>query len=532
MSDFGVFSGHEDNPVEPQPPEFATGKMISLRFITSALRRRRRFWVALAVIGLVIGGGYHAVAPKTYLATTTIYLAHPSGSNDGVISANDLAMVKTAAVGQRAISLLDEPGLSPLKLLGAAPAAAPSDNILVLTISGPTPEEAVRRVNAVTQAYLMFRADQYDAQNQAVVSATNQQIGKLQSEVTRLTRQINRTSPSRAQLLSNLIGQRATLETQITGLQQTVQTDNLSATSISQGSRVITRGTLVATSKKKTVIIDGASGMIGGLGTGLIVVILQAVLTERLWRREDIAGVLGAPVELSIARSRRRLRRRFSIARQAARPQPALQGLVHFLHDRLSKDGSRRLGMVVAVDDVRPAAAATLALAGRLSANGRDVVVVDATLERTLGKAFGLAKPGVRQVRIGNSPEIRLVAPPKPWDTYQDDEWWERMQDDLANADTVLVVASVDPAYGAGHLQRWSSEAVVTVSAGRCTAQRVNVVAELLEAAKISVSSAVLLGAEASDDSIGIPDPPPTQVERQPEAASGGQGALPAREPR
>ncbi|MCL2788949.1 MAG: hypothetical protein FWD59_10760, partial [Micrococcales bacterium] len=400
------------------------------------------------------------------------------------------------------------------------------------TISGPTPQEAVRRVDAVTRAYLAFRAQQYNAQNDAVVSATDKQIARLQTQVNHLTKEINGAPASRGELLTNLIGQRSTLETQITGLQQTVQTDNVGALSISQGSRVITEGTLVATSKKKAMVIDGASGMIGGLGTGLVLVILQAVLSDRLWRREDIAGVLGVPVELSIARPRRRPWPRRSIAREAARPKPALQSLVHFLHDRLSKEGSRRVGMVVAVDDVRPAAAATAALAGRLSANGRDVVVVDATSERTLARSFGLRNAGVRQVRVGRSDEITMVAPPRAWETFEGDDWWDRMLDGRANADTVLVVATVDPAYGAGHLRRWAIQSVVTVTAGRCTAQRVNVAAELLDAAGISVASAVLLDAEASDESIGFPDPQASYADRQRDTVSGAQGALPAAEPR
>lgn len=530
MSDFGPFSGTVDDP--PEPPEFAAGKMISLRYINGALRRRRWLWVGLAVVGLVVGGGYHAVAPKTYAATTTIYLAHPSGSNDGVVAANDLAMVKTLAVGQRAIAALHEPGLSPVKLLGPTPAKAPSDNILILTVSGPTPQEAVRRVDAVTTAYLAFRADQYEAQNRAVVSGTNKQIGKLQKHVKHLTAQIDAVPASRARQVSALIGQRATLESQVSNLQQTVEADNLAALSISAGSRVVTHGTLVATSKKKAIVIDGASGMIGGLATGLVVVILQAVLSDKLWRREDIAETLGAPVELSIAHSRRRPRRRSSIAREAARPRQALQSLVHFQHDRLSKEGPRRVGMTVAIDDVRPAAAASAALAVRLSSNGRDVVLVDATLERTLAKAFGLRKPGIRGVRIGTAPEVRVVAPPKPWETCEDDDWWERMQDELADVDTVLVVATVDPAYGADHLRRWGSEAAVTVTAGRCTAQRVNVVAELLDAARISLTSAVLLGAERSDDSIGFPDPTASRSAAQVDVAFDGRGAIPAREPR
>lgn len=495
MSFIGGFSIPPDEGIEPQPPESATGRMISLRFVTSVLRRRRRIWIGLAALGLVIGGGYHSVVPPTYRATSTVYLAHPSGSNDEVVAANDLAMVKTLGVGQRAVALLGEPGLSAEKLLGSAPAVEPSDNLLVLTIAGPTPEEAVRRVDAVTKAYLAFRAEQYDAQNRAVISGTNRQIEKLRKDIERL----GKTSSA------SVIAQRANLESQITNLQQTVQTDNLATQSISEGSRVLTAGTLVVKSKKKEVAIDAASGLIGGLGIGLIVVILQGVLSDRLWRREDVAGVLGAPVGLSVTRSRRR--RRLSIKKQAEHPGAELLSVTHYLHDRLSGDGSRRVGMVVALDDVRPAAAAVAALAGRLSNDHRHVVVVDATAGRRLAGAFGLGKPAVGQVRIGRSALVSVVSSPDPWETDRDGGRWEWMRDELAAADALLVVATVEPAYGAEHLRRWAGQATVTVTAGRCSAERLGVTAELLDAAGISVSSAVLFGAEASDESIGLPDP-------------------------
>lgn len=521
MSNLGYwldgFDGADAGQSEP-----VTGRLISLRFLTAALARRRRVWIGLAVVGLLIGAGYHVVKPLPYWGTATLYLAHPPGSDDATVAANDLALVRTIDVGKRAVALLGEPGLSPLRLLGTAPATEPSENILVLKIAGPSPAEAVRRVNAVTEAYLTFRSAQYDAQNEAVVTATQTQIAKFQSEVGNLTRQIDSTSGSEAGQLANLISQRSGLDSQIATLQQTVQSDDLAAASISDGSRVVTTGTLVPSSRKKPLVVDGVTGLVGGLSAGLILVSLRAVTSDLLWRREDIAGVLGAPVELSVPRSRRRRRGR-SLGRRAAQPDAAVASLMHFLYDRLATEGPRRVGLVVALDDARTAGAGVAALAGRLRGSS-EVTVVDATAGAVLGKALGVARPATGQVRVGDSQDITLVVPPLPWQADSDDEWWERMQAQLADADVVLVVATVDPAYGAAHLARWARQAVVTVTAGRVSAARLNVVGELMASAGVPASSAVLFGAERSDESIGLPDPanPP------PSRPSGPAVSLPA----
>ena len=70
----------------------------------------------------------------------------------------------------------------------------------------------------------------------------------------------------------------------------------------------------------------------------------------------------------------------------------------------------------------------------------------------------------------------------------------------------VLVLTAMDPARGAWHLT-WAKQAVVTVTAGRSSAQRVSSTAALLRAAGITIRSGVLIGADAEDESIGLLQP-------------------------
>ena len=43
-------------------------------------------------------------------------------------------------------------------------------------------------------------------------------------------------------------------------------------------------------------------GLIAGLVLGLGIVVIRALLSDRLYRRDDVARALGAPVKLSVGR--------------------------------------------------------------------------------------------------------------------------------------------------------------------------------------------------------------------------------------
>jgi capsular polysaccharide biosynthesis protein len=495
-------------PLEHESVHIPAGRMVSLRFLRLALHRRRKLWLGLAVLGLVVGVAYHVAVPVQYSATSTLYLAHPSGTNETVGSANDLAMLDTSGVANAAIKQLHEPGLTMAKLFGKVPGKVVSDNILSITISGSSPQEAVRRVNAVTTAYLAFRNAQYNGQNEAVVGAADKQIAKLQATISSLTTKINALgSAAGGEQGTALIAQRTAATAQIANLQQAIQQDNLTALSVSQGSRVITAGTANHTSKTKVLVLDGLTGLVVGLALGIGIVVLQAVLSDRLRRREDIAAILGVSVDVSIGRiGRKRFFRRS--ARALARSQdPGLLRLAEYLGDRLDAGGPKPTELVVAIDDVDVPAAAVASLAAKLSRAGRRVCLVDATATRVLGRAVGAGSPrGSQQVPLSGGAEITLVTPRQPWEPDQDGRW-EYDLADVANADAIVVVATVKPTVGAWHLRAWANDAILTVSAGRSTVQEINTVAELLDAADITAASAVLLDADTDDESVGLPEP-------------------------
>jgi len=510
----------------PSPHEsmqIPAGKMVSLRFLRQALRRRRRLWIGLAVIGLLAGVGYHVAVPVKYSATATLYLAQPPGTNNTVGAANDLAMLSTAGVADAAIKQLGEPELTMGALFGKAPGKTVSPDVMNITISGSSSGEAIRRANAVAAAYLAYRSEQYDAQNQAVVAAAQKQIDKLQATIAKLTTKIESLGGTNATAAASLTSQRAAATTQISNLRASIQQDAISTLSVSKGSRIITAATPAHTSKAKVMLLDGLTGLVIGLALGLAIVVLQAILSDRLRRREDVAAVLGVPVDVSVGRPRRgRVVRRIgriswvsrlsgnrlavrSVRSLTKHPDDGLLRFAVYLDERLKSGGTKPTEMVVAVDDIEVPAAALLLVADQLAREGRQVVLVDLTGSRAVGAAVGAGDAGSERVSLGAGAEIILVTPRQPWEAEESGQWGYDLAD-LVDADAILALATVSPAVGAWHLRTWATDAVLTVSAGRSTVQEISAVSELLDAAAIHVSSAVLLNADATDQSVGLPE--------------------------
>ena len=493
---------------ESQPPVLLVGRLVSLRFVLGALRRRRKVWLSLAAVGLLVGLGYHLVVPRSYSAYATLYLAQAPGTDPAAGIANDLALLQTTAVGQRAADLLGEPSLSPAALLGKSPGTVESDNVLELNVAGPTKAEAERRANALATAFLGFRSERIQQQTATADKALENQISSLQQQISQLSATINGLgSSSQSKELTTLVSEQSSDTSELSTLEQSVQQNQLASISVASGSRTITPGTLVPASTVKLFGLDGVAGLIGGLGIGVAYVAIQSVLSDRLRRRDEVASLLGAPVELSLRPVRHpRTHPERWINRSALEPQAEVAALSRFLRQRGVPQSDRTTLLVVALDDLNVPAAALAVLAKRLADEGLSVLVADLTREGLLargmeglqlgGPSLADRSGGKIQVFVPSSDELNEVSQP-PWVATRDD------------AQAVLILSTIDPAKGAWHLS-WAQQAVVSVTAGCSSAQRVNSTAVLLRAAGITIRSGVLLGADAQDESIGLlqPDAP------------------------
>jgi hypothetical protein len=172
------------------------------------------------------------------------------------------------------------------------------------------------------------------------------------------------------------------------------------------------------------------------------------------------------------------------------------------------------------VDDTEIPASSVVSLAVSYAEEDKQVVVADLCCGAPAAKLLGATNPGVHSV---STRDVRLVvavperddmAPVGPFShrptPVQSASFAEAVAAAYASADLLLILASVDPSLGAEHLATWATDAVVVVTAGRSSWEKTHGVAELIRLSGTRLVSAVLVGADKTDESVGIPQAPET----------------------
>jgi hypothetical protein len=104
--------------------------------------------------------------------------------------------------------------------------------------------------------------------------------------------------------------------------------------------------------------------------------------------------------------------------------------------------------------------------------------------------------PSVARGPVGASPRAATDLPEK-----------DPLRPAWDNADVVLTLAEIDPAIGVEHLKSWADQVVLLVTAGRSSAELLRTTAGLIRSAALKLPFAVLVGADRTDESLGVPDP-------------------------
>ncbi len=321
----------------------------------------------------------------------------------------------------------------------------------------PRARKRVRRANALAHEYLAYRADVYQHQSNAIVEGLQKRQEAIQSQIDELTRQlgpqadsITSTDPTIARLLAT----RAGLGNQFNTLNDSIVAQTNSSTAVVDGSFVIDKATPVEASKVKELGRNALSGLAAGLGIGLALVVLLAVTSNRVWRRDDVAEAMRHSVNLSTGpiRVRRRLAK-VAMRKLIARPTPELAKVVLHLRRQLAASGWRDRSLaVIAVGGLEVAAASVCATATALARDGDDVVVVD-TSERSIVSRGRLLRETESETTGGDARgRIRLVSLADGREAPSVDP------DEL-----VLVLGMLDPAEGAEQIRALASTAVAIV---------------------------------------------------------------------
>jgi capsular polysaccharide biosynthesis protein len=497
-------------------------------FIRATLRRSAWFLCVAAVVGMLAGFAVLKKFPPAYQASTTVLLASNLPGPSGEAVQDDAAIVLSRTVAGDALRTL---GLtqSPESLTGAYSVAVITNRVFAITVKASSYQAAVREANALATAFLRFQAQQLESQAQLVVNSLQQQITAAQQRVDSIGTRIKAVSaqpPSakqRAQLRSLL----ADRSQAVTALNQTKQANLGSEAStktetaaLVKGSKVLDPAVPLPQHAKKYLLVHVGGGLIAGLALGLSIVIVRALVSDRLRRRDDVARALGAPVKLSVGKVRRS--RLWPGRRGVAAAESAeIQRIVTHLGSAVptGSPGIATLA-VVPVDETQVAALSLVSLAVSTAQEGFKVVMADLCPGSPAARLLGAADPGVQSVEADGTRIVVVI--PDPDDVTPVGPLHRRsgraaakepLAVACASADLLLTLATLDPSFGGDHLGGWARGAVVVVTAGQSSAERIHGVGEMIRLSGMELISAVLVGADKTDESVGVtaPSSPPVR---------------------
>ena len=533
MTDSGIFSQRGNNVEldrlgiyddfagsENRSADFAPG-LVSLGFIKAAIRRSARFLLVMTAVGLLGGFGYYVKSPHSYQASASMLITLSPYEDNLTASADNQALAETSTVAQLAVQEL---GLqeSASSFLNTYTAASVIDRLLTITANAPSPNQAVLYARAVGNAFLKFRADQQREQNNLTLQSLEVQLNQAKQHSNSVNAQLSQvqnqpTSPTQESQLSKLQGEQTSAEVALSNV-QTALTDNQTTTGAEvtaalDNSQVLSVIPLPYSAKKK-LITYGALGLIGGLALGLIIVVVRALMSDRLRRRDDIAYALDAPVKLSVSTlgARRTLTLRHGLA---ANRELDMQRVIAHLHSAVPRSTQVPASLaVVAVDNGPVVAQAVAGLATSYASQGAQVIAADLSSGAYLAHLLGVEGPGVQTVsRNGVNfviavPDRDDAVPVGPLPSITSPTGPVQAGHSLVasdvSADLLLTMVTLDPSLGGEHLATWAANAVVVVSAGKSSAERIHGIGEMIRVAGTRLVSVVLIGADKSDESLGL----------------------------
>lgn len=515
--------------VQDEPAGFATG-LVSLAFIRTAIRRGARFWCASAIVGLLIGLGVYAAFPPAFQASTSLLITYGPSENPGTAITNNQAIAQSHAVAELALHKL---GLrqSVSSFLAAYTVTIASERVMVITVRAPSGNDAVRWASVLATSFLQFRAAQLETEQGLLLKSLDQDVTKTRQRISSVNSQIRQlsarpTPPAQKATLADLHAKLTQATINLTALQNAVASEltisQPKTMSAIKGSKVLDAAAQVPTSRAKYALIYPLTGLILGLCLGMGIVAVGALTSDRLRLRKDIAGALGTNVMVSVGRVRLSnwllARRDLAVARRAE-----LQRIVAHLRSSVqpSTRGAATLA-VVPVDDMRIAAISLVSLAISYAQQGKQVILADLCSSTPAGSLLNTTTPGVHEVTVQG---VRLtVAIPDDSDTVpvgplhwpastgfpaspsadrETSILTEQVTAAYASADLLLTLVALDPLLGSDHLATWATAAVATVTAGRSSATKIHSVGEMIRLAGTSLTSAVLIGADKPDESLG-----------------------------
>ncbi|MET7488742.1 Wzz/FepE/Etk N-terminal domain-containing protein [Streptomyces sp. NPDC005538] len=301
----------------------AATPLLDLQALVVAVRRRRRLWGAMALLGMLAGAAVAVLMPPAPAAVTKVLVAHQEDQpNDtGTLIRTDAQLLATSRIAGQALKILKSPE-KPEDFMKDYRGTGLTNNVLEIDVTGKTDAEAVARAKALAEAFVADHAKRIQDIADANAQGLLDQRDRMQTELADVNKAIGGRSPDSdpkdAANLESLFARRAELTSQISDFGQRAEEARVGAPQLVAGTQIVDAARAVRHSLPKALVTDGVVGLVLGLFLGLALAAVGVVVADRPVLRRDIAANLGASVIAELPRRSGRLwqRRRTRVARE------------------------------------------------------------------------------------------------------------------------------------------------------------------------------------------------------------------------
>lgn len=279
----------------PKPVRDDAGRpepLLDLERLAAGIRWRRRMWVSLALLGLLLGALGTLVLPPAPTALVRMMIVHENdeASASEELMKTDVALLETTRTAAAALRRLGSP--QPAEdFLKSYEGSGLTGNVLEVRATGPNRAAAVARAEAIAEVFIAGHVERAEAAAGAEAQALRDRREQAANELA------SAGEP----------GYRAELESRINDLEQQIRQATVGVPRVAEGTQIVDGPREVTNSLAKAAAVNMAVGLVLGLGCGLALAAVAAVMRDRPVLRKDIAEHLGASVIAQLPAPRMRL---------------------------------------------------------------------------------------------------------------------------------------------------------------------------------------------------------------------------------
>ncbi|MER5730678.1 Wzz/FepE/Etk N-terminal domain-containing protein [Streptomyces sp. NPDC002138] len=301
----------------------ATAPLVDLQALVVAVRRRRRLWSTMALLGFLLGAAVAVLMPPPPTAVTKVLVAHQADQpNDpGTLIRTDAALLQTTRIAGQALRSLGSPD-APEDFMQDYAGLGLTNNLLQITVTADSDAKAVARAKALADAFVADHVKRIQEAADAEAKTLLDQRDRMQTELAQVNKTIGdgtaQSGPKASANMETLFARRAELTSRITDFGQRAAEARIGTPQLIAGTQIVDAPRAVRHSLPKTAATNAAVGLVLGLVLGLAVAAVGAVVADRPVLRRDIAAHLGASVLSELPRRSPVLwhRRRIRAARE------------------------------------------------------------------------------------------------------------------------------------------------------------------------------------------------------------------------